>query len=370
MEPGLDFAIEPNARPLPEDERAALLTAPRFGQLFTDHMVTIMYDVDRGWHSARVRAVEPLPLHPATAVFHYAQEVFEGLKAHRRPNGSVILFRADSHAARFNQSLRRMAMPELPEEVFVEALRQLVALDVGWVPEAPGTSLYLRPFMIATDTALGAGHASKSYLFIVIASPSGSYFGERADPISVWVSNRYARAAAGGTGAAKAGANYAGALLGLAEAAEKGCDQAVWLDAAERRWIEEAGAMNLFFVLGRGSSARLVTPALTGTFLPGITRDSILTLAPPLGLPVSEERISLEDWERWSRSGELTEAFACGTASVVVGIGEVRSENACWTVGAGTEGPVTRRLRDELVGIHRGTRAGPAPWVDIVVPEA
>jgi branched-chain amino acid aminotransferase len=366
MTGGLEFATEPGAALVAADERAALLAAPRFGQVFTDHMVTIRYDAGRGWHSARVHTVEPLPLHPATAVLHYAQEAFEGLKAHRRSDGSVVLFRAASHAARFNRSLRRMAMPELPEDVFVEALHRLVALDAAWVPEAPGTSLYLRPFMIATDTALGAGHASKSYLFAVIASPSGSYFGERADPISVWVSGHYVRAAAGGTGAAKAGANYAGALLGLEEAAERGCDQAVWLDAAEHRWIEEAGAMNLFFVLGAGGSARLVTPALTGTFLPGITRASILALAPTLGLAVSEQRVAIDDWERWSRSGDLTEAFACGTASVIVGIGEVRSESTSWTVGDGTEGPVTRLLRDELVGIHRGTRADPAGWVSTV----
>lgn len=364
----LEFLVEPTGAAVPAAERTARLQRPRFGQVFTDHMVTIQYDEDLGWHSARVRAVAPLPLHPATAVLHYAQEVFEGLKAHRRPDGSIVLFRADSHAARFNCSLARMAMPAMPEELFVEALRQLVALDAPWVPEAPGTSLYLRPFMIATDTALGAGHPSRTYLFTVIASPAGSYFGTRADPITVWLSERYVRAVEGGTGAAKAGANYAGALLGLQEAAAHGCDQAVWLDAAERRWVEEAGAMNLFFVLGSGDSARLVTPTLTGTFLPGITRDSILALAPSLGLRASEERISVEAWEHLSRSGEMTEAFACGTASVVVGVGEVRSAHTTWTVGDATEGPVTARLREALIGLHRGTAIDQFGWVQVVVP--
>ena len=366
----LDFRVEPSTDTLPGDQRRALLEDPRFGQVFTDHMVTIEYDGARGWHAAQVRALAPLSLHPATAVLHYAQEVFEGLKAHRREDGSIVLFRGRAHAARFNRSLQRMAMPELPEDVFVEALHRLVVTDADWVPSAPGTSLYLRPFMIATDTALGAGRPSGSYLFVVIASPSGSYFGSRTEPLSVWLSDTYVRAAEGGTGSAKAGANYAGALLGLQEAAEQGCDQAVWLDASERRWIEEAGAMNLFFVLGSGPGARLVTPQLTGTFLPGITRDSILALAPDLGLPASEERISVERWQQLSRSGELTEAFACGTASVVVGIGEVRSARTSWTIGTGSEGDVTRRLREALTGRHRGSVPDDRGWVDVVVPAA
>ena len=364
----LDFRVDPTADPVPGAERDALLEDPRFGQVFTDHMVSLSYDADEGWHAPRVSALVPLSLHPATAVLHYAQEVFEGLKAHQRADGSIVLFRAGAHAARFNRSLQRMAMPELPEDVFVESLRRLVEIDAAWVPSAPGTSLYLRPFMIATDTALGAGRPSRSYHFSVIASPSGAYFGARTEPLSVWLSDTYVRAAPGGTGAAKAGANYAGALLGLREAAEQGCDQAVWLDAVERRWIEEAGAMNLFFVLGSGAEAHLVTPELTGTFLPGITRDSILDLAPDLGLPVSQERVSVADWERLSRSGELTEAFACGTASIVVGIGQVRSADGSWTVGAGTEGPVTVRLREALTARHRGAIPDDRGWIDVVVP--
>ena len=358
----LAFVEEKVTQPTPPTERERVLTAPVFGRAFTDHMVTIAYDDQHGWHDARLGPLRAHSLHPATAVLHYAQEVFEGLKAHRRPDGSVVLFRQEAHAARFNRSLRRMSMPALPPDVFVEALHRLVAADLDWVPSSPGTSLYLRPYAFATDIALGAGHPSSSYLLTVIASPSGNYFGARTDPISVWISERYVRAAVGGTGDAKAGANYAGALLGLQEAADHGCDQAVWLDAHDRRWIEEAGAMNLFFVLGRGAGARLVTPPLTGTYLPGITRDSILRLAPVLGLQVSEEPVSVDQWRELSASGELSEAFACGTASVVVPIGTVRSAAGEWTVGEGTEGPVVTRLRDELVGIHRGTRPDRFGW--------
>lgn len=363
-----EFLVRRSASATSDSDRAALIANPRFGRTFTDHMVTVEYDPARGWHSAQVRPLAPLPLHPATAALHYAQEVFEGLKAHRRADGSVVLFRPTSHAARFNRSLRRMAMPELPEELFVAAVRSLVGVDAGWVPSGAGASLYLRPFMFATDIALGAANPSATYLFVVIASPAGNYFGDRRTPIKVWISEDYVRAAVGGTGAAKAGANYAGALLGLQEAAAHGCDQAVWLDAAERRWVEEAGAMNLFFVLGRGGRARLVTPELTGTFLPGITRDSILELAFGWGIPVSEEPVSVQAWEQWSRSGELSEAFACGTAAVVAGIGEVRSARSSWIVGDGAEGPVTTRLRDEIVGIQRGSRADAFGWIDDVVP--
>jgi branched-chain amino acid aminotransferase len=364
------FTLERNGAPTPPDERAGLLENPRFGQVFTDHMVTIAYEDGRGWVSPRVGPLAPLSLHPATAALHYAQEVFEGLKAHRHADGSIATFRAEAHAARFNRSLRRMAMPELPEEVFLEAIRALVTVDAEWVPAQEGASLYLRPFMFATTPTLGAGHPSSSYLFTVIASPSGGYFGERRRPLRVWVSNRYVRAAAGGTGAAKTGGNYAGALLGLREAEQQGCDQAVWLDAAERRWVEEAGAMNLFFVYGARDDARLVTPPLTGTFLPGITRDSVLSLAPRLGIEAVEQPVSVTDWERDGRSGEMTETFACGTASVLNGIAEARSASGSWRIGDGCEGAVTAALRAELVGIQRGTRPDPFGWVETVVAGA
>lgn len=364
--PSHTFAVHRAATPVPATDRHALLEAPRFGKVFTDHMVTIAYDGE-GWRDAQVRPLESLSLHPATAVLHYAQEVFEGLKAHRQTSGAVVLFRPEDHAERFNRSLARMSMPELPTQLFVQSLRELVSLDAEWVPEAAGASLYLRPFMIATDTALGAGEPSRTYLFVVIASPSGPYFGSEPRAISVWLSQQFVRAADGGTGAAKTGGNYAGALLGLREAAVQGCDQAVWLDARERRYVEEAGAMNLFFVLGSGARARLVTPALTGTFLAGITRASILELAPSLGIPVEEATISVDDVRGWLEQGRLSEMFACGTAAIVAGIGRVRSPTDDLSVGDGAEGPVTRRIRDCLAAVQRGTRPDPFGWTHRVV---
>ncbi len=325
-------------------------------------MVTIRFD-GRAWVSPQVEPLAPLPLHPGTAALHYAQDVFEGLKAHRRADGTVVLFRAHEHAERFNHSLLRMAMPELRVDLFVESLHQLVGVDHAWVPTTEGASLYLRPFMFATDTSLGAGRPSSTYLFVVLASPSGAYFGARTEPISVWLSEHYIRAAAGGTGEAKAGANYAGALLGLQEAAAHGCDQAVWLDAAERRFVEEAGAMNLFFVLGRGSAARLVTPGLTGTFLPGITRQShprACATARVAGVRRTHQRRDARP--SLCASGELTEAFACGTAAIMVGIGSIRSATSDWKVGESVEGPVTKWLRDLLRGIQRGTEPDAFSW--------
>lgn len=362
------FNTVPHPAPTSAIRRAKLLEQPRFGQVFTDHMVTIAFDAELGWHSPTVGPLRELSLHPATAALHYAQEVFEGMKAFRHPDGGVVLFRPDQHAARFNRSLRRMAMPELPEDLFVEAVRRLVEIDADWVPNGPGQALYLRPFAFATDTMLGGGRASSSYLFVVLASPSGVTLADRPSAISVWVQETFVRAAAGGTGEAKAGANYAGALLGMREGVEHGCDQVVWLDAAERRWVEEAGAMNLFFVVDDGTGPRLLTPALTGTFLPGITRLSVLELAAELGFPVAETKISVDDWRRMARSGELTEAFASGTATAVVGIGRVRTAHDEWTIGDGVEGPVTQMLRNQLVGLQRGIRPDSFGWVEHVVP--
>lgn len=298
-------------------------------------------------------------LDPATSVFHYAQELFEGLKAYRQPNGSIVAFRPYANAARFNQSAQRMAMPELPEETFVESLELLVQTDRDWVPTAEGHSLYLRPFMIATQQALGVNHPSRNYKYMVIASPAASYFTGGLKPVSVWLSTEYTRAAPGGTGFAKCGGNYAAAFVAQREAVEEGCDQVVWLDAFEHRWVEEMGGMNLFFVFGD----RLVTPALTGTLLPGITRDSILSLAGELGYKAEEGKISIEEWQAGCESGELTEVFACGTAAVVTPVGSVKGVDRSWTVGDGTPGPVTMKIREELVGIQYGSRPDTHHWI-------
>ncbi|MGH3262049.1 MAG: branched-chain amino acid aminotransferase, partial [Trebonia sp.] len=349
----IDFEIHPSKTPVPAAERARVLEAPGFGQVFTDHMITLRWTAERGWHDGRLEPYGPFTLDPATAVFHYGQEFFEGLKAYRQASGSIVMFRPQANAARFNSSARRMAMPELPEETFVRALEVLVTQDREWVPEGEGKSLYLRPFLIATQRGLGVNHPSSEYLFCVIASPAASYFGE-GKTVKVWLSQDYTRAAPGGTGAVKCGGNYASSFAAQQQAVDKGCDQVVWLDAASREWVEEMGSNNLYFVYGSGESARLLTPELTGTLLPGITRDSLLTLAPTLGIAVEEGRISVTQWRQDCASGELSEVFGCGTAAVITPIGVVDGPSGGWTIGDGTPGPVTQRLKAELVGLQYG----------------
>jgi branched-chain amino acid aminotransferase len=359
----LDFDIQLSDHRVTPAERERLLAAPGFGQVFTDHMISIRWTEERGWHDARLQPYGPLTLDPATQVFHYGQELFEGLKAYRRADGTIVAFRPYANAARFNRSCARMAMPALPEDAFVRALELLVSTDHEWVPTAAGHSLYLRPFMIATRRGLGVNSPSDSYQFLVIASPSAAYFTGGVKPVSVWLSKDYTRAAPGGTGAAKCGGNYAGAFVAQAQAVREGCDQVVWLDAHEHRWVEEMGGMNLFFVYGTGAGAGLLTPALTGTLLPGVTRDSLLTLAPDLGIPADEGRISIEDWQAGNASGELSEVFACGTAAVITPVGRVKGTDGEWLVGSGEPGAVTMRLRDELVGIQYGERPDPYGWI-------
>jgi branched-chain amino acid aminotransferase len=359
----IDFEIQPSPSPLPASERERIATAPGFGRVFTDHMITVKWTAERGWHDALLGPYGPLSLDPSTAVFHYAQEFFEGLKAYRQAAGSVAMFRPWANAARFNQSAVRMVMPELPEDAFVQALELLVTQDRDWVPFSGDESLYLRPFMIATQAAIGISRPSSAYMFIVIASPAGNFFPQGLKPVTVWLSEDYIRAAPGGTGATKCGGNYAGGFIGQVQALDNGCDQVVWLDAIERRWIEEMGGMNIFFVLGSGAQARLITPPLGGTILPGVTRDALLTLAGDLGIQAGEERISVEQWRSGSASGELTEAFACGTAATITPIGHVKSASGGWTIGNGEPGPVTLKLREELLGIQYGRLPDPHGWV-------
>ncbi|MFC3173777.1 branched-chain amino acid aminotransferase [Novosphingobium bradum] len=345
--------------PVPVETRDQLLADPGFGKLFSDHMVTIDWSEEAGWHNAQVGPLAPLPLHPAAAVLHYAQEIFEGLKAYRLADGAMALFRPGANAARFNASARRLAMPELPEALFVEACRQMVAVDGGWFPSVDGGSLYLRPFMIATEAFLGVRPA-KSYKFIVIASPAGNYFKSGAPAVSIWVSH-YSRAAPGGTGAAKCGGNYAASLVPQAEAMEHGHDQVVFLDAEQHRWIEELGGMNLYFAFADGT---LLTPPLSGTILPGITRDSLLTLAREEGLTVREERYSIDQWREDAASGRLVETFACGTAAVVTPVGRVTDPvKGEFVIGSGGPGQLTQKLRARLVAIQRGEAPDPHGWV-------
>jgi len=356
------FSVLRNPHPRTDDARAAILDAPGFGKYFTDHMVRIDWTMANGWSEGQVLPYGPLSLDPATMALHYGQEIFEGLKAYRQPDGSIATFRPTANAARFARSARRLAMAELPEELFVESLRALVEVDSGWVPSAPDESLYFRPFMIATEVGLGV-RAANAYSYLLIASPAGGYFQGGMRPVSVWLSTEFTRAAIGGTGEAKCAGNYAGSLIAQAAAAEKGCDQVVWLDAVEHRWVEEMGGMNLYFVYGSGAAARVVTPSLTGTLLPGITRDSLLTVASELGYTAEEGKISTEEWRAGNESGAITEVFACGTAAVITPVGSVQSAAGSWTVGDGTTGPVTTALREQLLGVQTGQLPDTHGWM-------
>jgi branched-chain amino acid aminotransferase len=298
-------------------------------------------------------------------VLHYGQEIFEGLKAYRQPDGSVAIFRVEANAARFQRSAHRLAMAELPVDLFVDSVRALVNVDRDWVPAGGENSLYLRPFMISTEVGLGVRPAN-AYTYLLIASPAGAYFKNGVQPVSVWLSTEYVRAAPGGTGEAKCGGNYAASLIAQAYAAQQGCDQVVWLDAAEHRWVEEMGGMNLYFVYGSGSSARIVTPSLTGALLPGITRDSLITLATDLGYAAEEGKISTDEWQAGNESGAITEVFACGTAAVITPVGSVRSAHGSWTVGDGGTGPVSARLRSALLDIQTGVAPDPYGWMQTV----
>ena len=345
---------------MPSATRDEALANPGFGTLFTDHMVEIDYDADKGgWFTARVCPRQPISLDPAAAVLHYAQEIFEGMKAYRQEDGGIALFRPEANARRFNQSADRMAMPHLPEELFLESIRRLLSVDKDWFPTVEGGSLYLRPFMFASEAFLGVRPA-KQYKYLLIASPAGNYFKSGAPAVKIWVSRDYVRAAPGGTGAAKTGGNYAASLVPQAEAIEMGCDQVVFLDAAERKWVEELGGMNLFFVFDDGS---VVTPPLSGTILPGITRDSLIQLLREEGLEVREEPYSIDQWRDDANSGRLLETMACGTAAVVTPVGTVAGRDGEFTIGSGGPGQLTSKLREKLVGIQRGRMDDTYGWV-------
>jgi branched-chain amino acid aminotransferase len=357
----LKFEIQPATNPTSDKDRAARLVDPGFGRVFTDHMAIVRYDQGKGWHGARVESRANFALDPATAVLHYAQEIFEGLKAYKRDDGGVNLFRSDANARRFRGSAEIMAMAPLPESVFIEAVEQIIHIDRAWIPGGEG-SLYLRPFMIANEVFLGV-KPSAEYLFAVIASPVGSYFKGGPAPVSIWVSQNYTRAAIGGTGAAKCGGNYAASLRAQSEAIDHGCDQVVFLDAIERRYIEELGGMNVFFVFDDGS---LLTPPL-GTILPGITRDSIIALAKDSGTRVREELYTIDQWRSDAASGKLKEAFACGTAAVISPIGKVCSASGDFLISGGAAGPVAMGMRKKLVDIQCGRVADPHNWIKKVL---
>jgi branched-chain amino acid aminotransferase len=360
------IALKPTSAPLADAQREAILADPGFGRYFTDHMVRIRWTEGRGWHDAELVPYGPIEMDPATNALHYGQAIFEGLKAYRRADGSIATFRPYENARRFQRSGARLAMPALPEELFVASIEALVQADAAWVPDDIEKSLYLRPFMFSTEVGLGVRPANE-YVYLLIASPAGAYFPQGVKPVTVWLSEEYVRAAPGGTGEAKCAGNYAASLIAQAQAAEQGCDQVVWLDAVERRWIEEMGGMNLYFVHGSGDDARIVTPSLTGSLLPGVTRDSLLTVARDLGYASDEGRISVDDWREGNAAGDITEVFACGTAAVITPVGAVKSHRADWTVGDGTPGPVTLRLRDRLLQLQHGDVPDTHSWMHQLV---
>ncbi len=343
--------------------RAAALANPGHGETFTDHMFSLLWTPAEGWHQPELGPVENLSLHPATIGLHYGQVAFEGLKAHRQANGDVSVFRPRDHARRFQRSTRRLAMPELPEESFIQAVEEVIGADQGWLSDNPTHSLYIRPFMFATDVSLML-RPSQDYRFLLMAFLAGGFFGDEVESVSVLISRDYSRAMDGGTGDVKIAGNYAPSFLAQRQAQEAGCAQVVWLDAAERRWVEEMGGMNLFFVRGSGPGAQVVTPELTGTLLPGVTRDTLLTLASRLGYTPSQERISVEQWKAECEQGLITEVFACGTAAVVTPVRKVCDPVAGdWTIGDGGSGPVTAQIRRALVDLHHGLIPDTDGWL-------
>jgi branched-chain amino acid aminotransferase len=328
-----------------------------FGRTFSSNMFLVDWDEGKGWHDPRIIPYGPLSLAPSAMVFHYGQEIFEGLKAFRHPDGSVHVFRPERNAARLNTSAKRMSMPEIPVELQVEAMRTLIRIDLDWVPPPPAT-LYVRPTMIATQEALGV-HSSRSFLYFIITGPTGPYFATSSSTVRIMVSRDWVRAAPGGTGASKTGGNYAASLLASAVAKKKGCEQVLWLDAVERRHVEEVGAMNLIFVF----DGVVTTPPTSGTILAGITRESLGVLCKELKLPFVERPIHIEEVFQSLASGDCTEIFGCGTAAVVSPVGELVDGDQVYRVGDGDEGPVAKKLRETLTSIQFGTSKDTHGWM-------
>lgn len=356
-----NLVVTPSAHPLSDAERAARMVNPAFGRIFTDHMVVIPYR-DGKWQQGELKAYGPLTLDPSASSLHYGQAIFEGYKAFAQPDGSIKTFRPEQNAERFNRSAARLAMPAIPVELFLEAGDALIAQDRNWVPKNTGESLYMRPLMIATDPYLGV-RPSEEYLFVLFASPAGAYFPKGVKPVTVWISEDFVRAAPGGTGEAKCAGNYAASLMAQSQAQEKGCDQVVWLDAVHREYIEEMGGMNLFFVYKDGEKITVVTPELTGTLLPGITRRSLLEMAKDLGYATQERKLSVQQWRDDIASGRMTEVFACGTAAVITPVGVAKANGFEMTINNNENGAVTLALREALLGLQHGTAPDTHGWM-------
>ena len=356
MEIKITRTTRPFAKPLAQEEAGTL----GFGKYFSDHMFLMDYDEENGWHNARIEPYHPLELDPAATVLHYGQEIFEGMKAYRSKNDEILFFRARKNAERWNQSAARMCMPTMDLDMYLEALNAIVNVERDWVPHAYGTSLVLRPAMIATDPFLGV-HPSKKYLFFILCSPSGAYFKNGMNPVNIYVEEEYIRAAPGGTGFAKCGGNYAGSLLAAAKAEAKGYEQVLWLDAKEHKYVEEVGGMNMMFVIDDTN----ITAPLDGTILPGVTRDSILTLAKDAGYKTEERRLSIDEVVQAAHEGRLNEAFGTGTAAVVAPVGKLCYKGEEIVVNNGQTGPKAAYLYDRLLNIQLGNYEDKFGWVTV-----
>ena len=350
----LDIRIErttaPKAKPAPGQKLG-------FGKIFTDHMFVMNYTEGQGWHDARIVPFQNISLSPAAMVYHYGQEMFEGLKAYKNPDGNVYLFRPDMNAKRTNNTNDRLVIPQLPVEDFVQAVSAVVDVDRDWIPTEPGTSLYVRPFIIATDEFLGVA-PSKTYLFMVILSPSGAYYESGLAPVGIWIEDEYVRAVRGGIGFAKTGGNYAASLIAQQKAHEAGYSQVLWLDGVERKYIEEVGAMNIFFKI----AGKVVTPSLNGSILPGITRDSTIQLCKAWGYEVEERKISAEELLQAQKEGTLEEVFGTGTAAVISPVGKLRYVDEVMEINGGQIGPLSQKLYDTITGIQTGVLPDENGW--------
>ena len=340
----------PKAKPAPGQKLG-------FGKIFTDHMFVMNYTEGQGWHDARVVPFQNISLSPAAMVYHYGQEMFEGLKAYKGDDGEVYLFRPDMNAKRTNASNERLVIPQLPEEDFVQAVKAVVDVDRDWVPTEPGTSLYIRPFIIATDEFLGVA-PSKTYLFMIILAPSGAYYESGLAPVGIWIEDEYVRAVRGGMGFAKTGGNYAASLIAQQKAHDAGYSQVLWLDGVERKYIEEVGAMNIFFKI----NGTVITPELNGSILPGITRNSVLELCRSWGYPVEERKISADELIEAQKNGTLEECWGTGTAAVISPVGKLRYVDEVMTINGGSIGELSQKLYDTITGIQTGKLEDPRGW--------
>lgn len=342
----LDIKIEKtmNPKPIPGPENPLV-----FGTIFTDHMYVMEYSTEKGWHDPAIMPYQPITLDPSAMVFHYGQEMFEGLKAYKTEDGRILLFRPDKNAERAVNSNRRLMIPEIPVDDFINGVKTLVELDQAWIPTKEGTSLYVRPFVIATDPFLGV-RPSNTYKFIIILSPVGAYYPEGLNPVKIWIEDEFVRAVRGGIGEAKAGGNYVASMAAQVKAHEEGYSQVLWLDGVERKYIEEVGAMNIFFKI----NGTVVTPVLNGSILPGVTRNTCIELCKEWGLPVEERRISVDELEEAARTGALKEVWGTGTAAVISPVGHLRYVNDVFQIGDGGIGEISQRLYDTVTGIQLG----------------